>query len=97
VANTTIGVIMTNAKLTKAEALKVSQMAHDGLARTIYPVHTSGDGDTLFTLASGTVTENFSRVGVLAAEAVADAVLRSVRSATGVPGYPSISDLAKIK
>jgi L-aminopeptidase/D-esterase-like protein len=97
IANTTIGVVMTNAKLTKAEALKVSQMAHDGLARTIYPVHTSGDGDTLFTLASGTVTENYSRVGVLAAEAVADAVLRSVRAAAGVPGFPSISDLAKIK
>lgn len=96
-ANTTIGVIMTNAKLTKAEALKVSSMAHDGLARTIYPVHTGGDGDTLFTLASGSVTTSFSQVGVLAAEAVADAVLRSVRAATGVPGYPSISDLAKIK
>lgn len=97
VANTTIGVIMTNAKLTKAEALKVSQMAHDGLARTIYPVHTGGDGDTLFTLASGTVTTDFSRVGVLAAEAVADAVVRSVRMATGLPNIPSVSDLAKIK
>jgi len=97
VANTTIGVIMTNAKLTKAEALKVSQMAHDGLARTIYPVHTGGDGDTLFTLASGTVTTDFSRVGVLAAEAVADAVVRSVRTATGLPRYPSIADLAAIK
>jgi L-aminopeptidase/D-esterase-like protein len=97
IANTTIGVIMTNAKLTKAEALKVSQMAHDGLARTIYPVHTSGDGDTLFTLASGALAENYSRVGVLAAEAAADAVLRSVRAATGVPGFPSITDLAKIK
>ncbi|TAK18066.1 MAG: peptidase S58 family protein, partial [Acidobacteria bacterium] len=94
VENTTIGVVMTNARLTKAEATKVAGMAHDGLARTIYPVHTGSDGDTLFTLASGTVTAEFSRVGTLAAEAVADAVLRAVRAAKGLPNYPSISDLA---
>ncbi len=97
IANTTLGVIMTNAKLSKAEATKVSSMAHDGLARTIYPVHTGVDGDTIFTLGSGTITTDYSKVGVLAAEAIADAVLRSVRAATGVPGYPSISDLAKIR
>lgn len=97
IANTTLGVVVTNAKLTKAEATKVASMAHDGFARTIYPVHTGVDGDTIFTLATGTVDTNYSKVGVLAAEAIADAVLRSVRAATGVPGYPSISDLAKIK
>jgi L-aminopeptidase/D-esterase-like protein len=97
IANTTLGVIMTNAKLTKAEATKVASMAHDGLARTIYPVHTGVDGDTIFAVSGGSVATDYSRVGVLAAEAVADAVLRSVRAAKGVPGYPSISDLAKIK
>ena len=97
IANTTLGIVMTNARLTKAEASKISSMAHDGFARTIYPVHTAVDGDTIFTLGSGTVTADASKVGVLAAEAMADAVLRSVRAAKGVPGYPSISDLAKIK
>lgn len=97
ITNTTLGIVMTNARLTKAEATKVASMAHDGFARTIYPVHTGADGDTIFTISGGNVAAPFSRVGVLAAEAIADAVLRSVRAATGVPGYPSISDLAKIK
>ena len=52
-ANTTIGVVATNASLTQAEATKVAQMAQDGLARTIYPAHTPGDGDTVFSLATG--------------------------------------------
>lgn len=97
ITNTTLGVVMTNAKLSKAEATKVASMAHDGFARTIYPVHTGADGDTIFTISGGDVAAPFSKVGVLAAEAIADAVLRSVRAAKGVPGYPSISDLATIK
>jgi L-aminopeptidase/D-esterase-like protein len=97
ITNTTLGIVMTNAKLTKAEATKVAAMAHDGFARTIYPVHTGADGDTIFTISGGNVAAPFSKVGVLAAEAISDAVLRSVRAAKGVPGYPSISDLAKIK
>lgn len=96
VENTTIGVVATNARLTKAEITKVAQMAHDGLARAIYPAHTPSDGDTLFGLATGTYTDDagLSRIGALAADMVAEAILRAVRTATGLPGLPSVSDLA---
>jgi L-aminopeptidase/D-esterase-like protein len=95
--NTTIGVVATNVGLTKAEAAKVAQMAHDGLARAIRPVHTPWDGDTLFALSTGASTvagEGAMLVGVLAAEAVARAVVRAVRAASGLPGLPSAGDLA---
>lgn len=94
--NTTIGVVATNARLTKPEATKVAQMAHDGLARTINPVHTPWDGDTLFTLATGEHDANGGVlvVGTLAAEVVARAVWRAVRTARGLPGLPAWADLA---
>ena len=94
-ANTTIGVVATNATLTKAEATKVAQMAQDGLARTIYPAHTPGDGDTVFSLAMGTFSEaaSLSTIGALAADVMAEAILRAVRVATGIPGIPAASDL----
>ena len=92
-ANTTIGVVATNAALTKAEAKRVAQVAHDGLARTIAPAHTPGDGDTLFVLATGAVRgPHLLTVGELAAEAVAEAVVRAVREATAVAGYPAARD-----
>ena len=95
--NTSIGVVATNVALTKAEATKVAQMAHDGLARAIRPVHTPWDGDTLFALSTGTlkIDQPSLVVGVLAAEAVARAVVRAVTTATGLPGLPSASDLAR--
>jgi L-aminopeptidase/D-esterase-like protein len=93
--NSTIGVVVTNARLTKTQATKVAQMAHDGLARAITPIHTQSDGDTLFALATGALAldADVSVVGALAAEAVADAVLRAVRQATGLPGLPAVRDL----
>jgi L-aminopeptidase/D-esterase-like protein len=93
--NTTLGVVVTNARLSKAEAKKVAQMAQDGLARAIVPSHTPADGDSMFTLATGQLAgaANVGVVGRLAAEAVSDAILRAVRLATGVPGYPAVSDL----
>lgn len=91
--NTTIGVVATNARLTKAQASKVAQMAHDGLARTIYPAHTMGDGDAIFALATGHIdSADVSRIGALAAEAIAEAILRAVRRAKGIPGFPAASD-----
>ena len=83
--------------LTKAQALRVSMMAQDGLARAIFPSHTPGDGDTLFVLATGGLTEepNVGRIGSLAAEAVSDAILRAVREATGLPGFPAVRDLKR--
>jgi L-aminopeptidase/D-esterase-like protein len=96
-ANTTIGVVATNATLTKAEATKVAEMAQDGLARTIYPAHTVRDGDTVFSLATGfwDGTADVTVVGALAADVMAEAILRAVRLAEGLPGIPSVSDLAR--
>jgi len=93
--NTTIGVVATNARLTKAEATKVAQMAQDGLARAIYPSHTTRDGDTVFSLATGAWdgAADVTVVGALAADAMAEAILRAVRLAQGLPGVPSVSDL----
>jgi L-aminopeptidase/D-esterase-like protein len=95
--NTSIGVVATNVALTKPEAAKVAQMAHDGLARTIRPAHGPWDGDTLFALSTAALTVDQAPlvVGALAAEAVARAVLRAVTAATGLPGYPSASELAR--
>jgi len=95
--NTSIGVVATNVVLTKAEATKVAQMAHDGLARAIRPVHSPWDGDTLFALSTGgmTIEQPAMVVGTLGAEAVARAVVRAVTSATGLPGFPSASDLGR--
>jgi len=96
-ASTTIGVVATNASLTKAEATKVAQMAQDGLARTIYPAHTVRDGDTVFSLATGAWdgTADVTVIGALAAEVMAEAILRAVRLAEGLPGIPSVTDLAR--
>ena len=95
--NTTLGVVATNVRLSKTQATKVAQMAHDGLARTIRPAHTPWDGDTLFALSTGAVDDPGGEmlVGALAAEVVAAAVLRGVRAATGLPGLPSVRDLAR--
>ena len=95
--NTTLGVVATNATLTKAQATKVAQMAHDGLARAVSPVHTPIDGDTIFALATGARAEpaNVLTIGALAADAMSEAVVRAVRAATGIPGYPAARDLGK--
>lgn len=94
--NSTIGVVATNARLSKAQATKLAQMAHDGLARAIAPVHTPADGDTLFALATGALDREADLlvVGALAADAVAEAVVRAALMATGIPGYPAALDLA---
>ncbi len=93
---TTIGAVATDAKLDKAQATKVAQMAHDGLARTINPVHTAYDGDTIFALATGrsSRTANVTLVGALAAEAVAQAVVRAVKAAKGIAGLPSAAEMS---
>lgn len=93
--NTTIGVVATNASLTKAQLAIVARMAHDGLARTIRPSHTPADGDTIFAVSTGRISTDVSllRVGSAAAETTAAAVLRGIRAATSLPGYPSVRDL----
>jgi L-aminopeptidase/D-esterase-like protein len=89
--NTTLAVVATNADLTKAQANRIAQLAHDGLARTIAPAHTVFDGDTIFALATGSRqgAPDMLTIGALAADAVAEAVVRAVRAATSIPGYPA--------
>ena len=96
--NTTIGVVVTNAKLTKVQAQKVAQMANDGLARTIYPSHTPGDGDTIFSAATGVWdgTANYGQIGALAAEAMAEAVIRAATEATSSGGLPAARELGTV-
>lgn len=92
--HTTLGVVATNAKLGKAAMHKIAQMSHDGLARAINPVHLPVDGDTIFSLTTGTLEgTNLGQVGALAAEVISQAVVRSVLMARGIPDYPSHSDL----
>lgn len=94
---TTLVIVATNAALTKTQANRIATVAHDGLARTIYPVHTPVDGDTVFALASGTLTTppDMLLLGALAADAVAEAVLRAVTTARGLPSIPSVQDLKR--
>jgi L-aminopeptidase/D-esterase-like protein len=92
---TTIGVVATDAQLTKPQANKLATMAHDGLARCIRPVHTMTDGDALFALATGSSgrTADMTVLGAMAAEATTRAVLNAVRAATSLPGLPALRDL----
>ncbi|MDM0011823.1 P1 family peptidase [Variovorax sp. J22P168] len=101
--NTTLGVIATDAVLTKVQANRLATVAHDGLARAINPVHTMSDGDTLFALATGRVAlegdaPGMSALGAMAAEVVAVATLRAVRAARSVrigdSWFPAAADLA---
>ena len=99
---TTLGVVATDAVLTKAQANKMAQMAHDGFARSINPVHTMSDGDTIFALATGASGQaaNLTLIGALGAEVVATAVVRAVRAATrlsgpGLPELPCANDLSR--
>jgi L-aminopeptidase/D-esterase-like protein len=93
--NTTLGVIATNASVNKTEAKRIAQMAHDGFARAIAPVHTPVDGDTIFVLAtgSGTVAAEVGQIGALAADVMASAIVRAAHEATSIPGYPALRDL----
>jgi L-aminopeptidase/D-esterase-like protein len=93
-SNTVIGLVATNARLSKAEANKVAQMAQDGIARAVRPAHTMFDGDTLFALATGAKGADVNLVGAYGAEVVAQAIVAAVEAATGAGGLPAWRDLA---
>jgi L-aminopeptidase/D-esterase-like protein len=95
--NTTLAVVATNARLTKSEATKVAQMAHDGFARAIWPVHTPADGDTVFALATGSrrAGDDLLIIGALAADVTARAIIRAVERATGLEGIPAHRDRSR--
>lgn len=92
--NTTLSVVMTDARLDKLQCSIVARMSHDGFARAIDPVHTPVDGDCVFVLASGAKEGDVFQVGVAAAEAVSRSIRRAVRQARGLGGALSVSDLA---
>jgi L-aminopeptidase/D-esterase-like protein len=91
--NTTIGIIATNAKLTKAQANKVSSMSHNGFARTIRPAHTMFDGDTIFTMATNKVIADINVVGFLATRAMEQAVINAITNAEELHGFISYKNL----
>lgn len=91
--NTTIGVVFTNARFEKAQLCKLAGMAHDGYARSINPVHTSADGDSIYAVSLGDIAADQDLVGVLSAEVVSEAILRAVKNAEGAYGFPAWRDL----
>ena len=95
--NTTLAVVMTNAKFQKPQLCKIAGMAHDGYARSIRPVHTSVDGDSVFAVSAGDVSADQDLIGILAAKVVSEAILRAVSSAESAYGLPAAKDLQFLK
>jgi L-aminopeptidase/D-esterase-like protein len=95
--NTTVGVVATNARLSKAQVTRVAAMADDGLARAIVPAHTPYDGDTVFALATGRWhgDADVTLIGALAAEALSEAIVRAATQATTSLGVTAARDLKK--
>ena len=93
--NTTIGVVLTNAGLAKPALCKVAGLAHNGYARAIRPVHTSADGDSIYAMSLGEVKAEPDIVGTLAADVMAEAILRAVYSAESAYGFPAWRDLKR--
>ncbi len=91
--NTTIGIVATNAKLDKAGCKKISQMAHDGYAKAIFPIHTSHDGDTIFTMATGEIETDITLLGSLAVEVVEKSIINAIKNASGVKNILSYKDM----
>ena len=92
--NSTIGVVATNARLSREQAYRLAVMAHDGLSRTVRPAHTPVDGDAFFSLATGATEApvDLIALGALAARAVERAIVRAVREARGLAGVPSLAE-----
>lgn len=93
--NTTIGIIVTNAGFTKPSLCKIAGMAHDGYARSIRPVHTTADGDSIYAVSVGDVAADQDLAGTLAAEVMSEAILRAVTSAKSAYGFPAYEDMVK--
>lgn len=91
--NTTLGIVITNAEFNKGALCKIAGMSHDGYARSIRPVHTSADGDSIYAVSVGKVSADQDLVGTLAAEVISEAIIRAVRNAESAYGYPAVRDL----
>lgn len=97
VENTTLAVVATNAEFNKTQLNKIAGMAHDGYARSINPVHSSADGDSIYAVSLGEVKADQDLVGTLAAEVVSEAITRAVISAESAYGIPAARDLDFVK
>ena len=91
--NTTLAVIITNAKFSKTQLCKIAGMGHDGMAQSIHPIHTSADGDSIFALSVGQVEADQDLVGMLGAEVLSEAIIRAVENAESAYGFPSAAEL----
>ncbi|MGL5507910.1 MAG: P1 family peptidase [Paraclostridium sp.] len=91
--NTTIGIIATNAKLNKAQCKKISQMAHNGYAKAIFPIHTPHDGDTIFTISTGEIESDVTLLGSLATEVMEKSIINAIKNSEGVGEIPSYNEI----
>ena len=91
--NTTLSIVVTNAKFNKAQLCKIAGLAHDGYARSINPVHTSADGDSIYAVSTGNLEVDKDLAGMLAAEIVSEAILDAVRNAESAYGLPSWKEI----
>lgn len=91
--NTTISIVATNANLTKANCNKISQMAHDGFARSIIPVHTMFDGDTIFTLSTGKIDVDISFAGAMAAKVISRSIANAIYTSKSYDNLLSYQDI----
>ena len=91
--NTTLAAVVTNGRFDKAQLCKIASMGHDGFARSIRPVHTSADGDSIYAVSVGDVAVDMDVAGTLGAEVISEAILRAVDSAETAYGYPAAGDL----
>ena len=91
--NTTLAVLITNAYFEKDKLCKIAGMCHDGYARSIRPVHTSFDGDSIYAVSAGDLVADQEVVGTLAAEVISEAIIRAVTNAKSAYGFPAACDL----
>ena len=95
VGNTTLAVIITNARFEKSQLCKIAGMGHDGFARSINPVHTTADGDSIYAISTGDIQADQDLVGTLGAEVISEAIIRAVENAESAYGFPAAKDLSK--
>ena len=93
--NTTLGIVVTNARLNKTQLTKIAGMTHNGFARAIRPVHTMADGDSIYALSTGDLPGDVNVVGALAAHAMERAIVRAVRAARSAFGLPCCASLER--
>ncbi|MER3447337.1 MAG: peptidase S58 [Candidatus Dadabacteria bacterium] len=93
--NTTLAVVTTNIYFSKSELLRVARIAQTGIARVVFPSHTTSDGDLVFVVSCGSLEGDTNIVGIIASELISEAIVKAVKSAKSLGGIPSWSDIQK--